>query len=484
MLSLNLGRLRNWKITNIALVLVIILGIILRFYKLGAQSFWVDEIASINYAKRGYYGEGHPPVSFIILLYFIETFGENEFIARLPSCLFGIATIPVVYLFGRQLFSEKEGLVASFIISISPWHIRWSQEARMYTELTFFTILALYFFYHAIYKENLTFYVFSAMSMTLAYYTHFFAIFIPVILVIWLISLRFFDKTRPHINFGQLLIFFEFFFVLCAPSFFSVIPEVIAGKLGEVISGVGGAMWGEPTITQFISKFFITELRPILPVFSILGAILIVLKKNKASFLLLILYEAIPFLTLSLLVPRMNIVVRYLLFTLPAYALLTSILLVEIVKKIKNEIAKRFHGKTLKDIQINIALSIGILLIIIFSMDTISKLSFYYEYGEHPDWRSACLFVRSRIEPNDMVVSTAVSPVDYYLEHFVDYELSETHFDKTKNSKRRIWLFIDEWRINGIDPDHEFQDWLTSHCKIIHQVRLIEIYLFDPQEFN
>ena len=228
---------------------------------------------------------------------------------------------------------------------------------------------------------------------------------------------------------------------------------------------------------------YIEKIGWILSLLAILGAVLIVLKKDNAGFLL-ISYVTIPLLTFLLLVTRMNVSLHYLIFTLPAYALLASCLLIEIIKKIKSEVDQRFHSKTLKNIQINEILSIGVVLsILLFGLPAIPRLSNYYEYGVHPDWKAACLFVESRIKPNDVVVSTAFSPVDYYLGRF-DYELIEAYFGRIKNSKWRVWLFVDAWRIDVVDPDHEFRDWLTSHCKLMHQVRLIEIYLFDPQEFN
>ena len=152
------------RTANISLLLLItIIGIILRFYKLGYQSFWLDEVHSIYTARGEIYNIGHPPLSFIILRVFLETLGTNEFTARLPACLFGIATIPLVHLLGKQLFNEKSGLIASFIIALSPWYIRWSQEARMYTQLTGFTVLTLYFFYQATQKNIARLYMLSGL---------------------------------------------------------------------------------------------------------------------------------------------------------------------------------------------------------------------------------------------------------------------------------------------------------------------------------
>jgi len=177
---------------NVFLLIVIsVIGAILRFYNLDALGLGNDEASSVLDAQGRLYNISHPPLSYVVLRIVIETLGTNEFTIRLPSCLFGIATIPLVYLFGKEVFNKKEGLLASFIISLSPWYVRWSQDARMYTELTFFTILALYFFYRAAYQEKITPYVLSAIFTILAFYTHYSALLIPIIVTVWLISKSF-----------------------------------------------------------------------------------------------------------------------------------------------------------------------------------------------------------------------------------------------------------------------------------------------------
>jgi len=472
MLSMKLRKTLDWKTSNIYLLLAIIIGAILRFYKLGAQSFWLDEILSITQARLEYYDPVHPPLSFLILRIFLETLGTSEFVARLPACLFGIATVPLIYVFGEHLFGEKEGIVASFIIALSPWYIRWSQETRMYTQLTVFTILALYFFCLATYKNTITFYVLSAIFMTLAFYTHYSAVFILGIIVFWLNTKRFFERKRSEINSKHLLIFFGVLCISCVPLFFTHIPHAIAIKLGGE-----DPRWGAPSIGYFIFKLFSNEIGPLLSLFSILGAVLIVLKRNNAG-ILLILYAGIPLLTFSLLISWMNVSLHYLLFTLPAYALLSSYLIVEIVEKIKeSDLDKELHVKVIKSVQINTLLSIEVMLVILLGIHNLPYLYYYYSYGEHPDWKAACSFVESQLDPEDVVVSTRIETVEYYLGR-VDYKLSEENFVEIKNSQRRVWLLIDEWRIDAIDPDHVIRDWLTFNCTLMFQDRLIEVYLF------
>lgn len=453
-----------------------ILGI--RFYKLGYPSPGNDDISSLVAAKPGSYRIPHPPLSFVILWLFIETLGTNEFTVRLPSCLFGIATIPLVHFFGKQLFGEKEGLLASFIISLSPWYIKWSQEARMYTELTFFTILALYFFYQASYKERVTSYVLSAIFTTMAFYTHYSGVLIVGIIVFWLISKNFFDNKRGSINYKHLVIFFGAVFALWLPLFFITISQTISFKIGE-----NRLTWGVPIDAYFI-RLFGSDIGLVLSAFSIFGALYLILSRDNAGYLLTI-YALIPLVTFAVLTFRMSVDTRYVIFTLPAYTLLTAHLSIEIFNKIrKSEIEKSFLSILSKNLDKNKVLAFGFLFGIALSVNNLVTLYYYYGYNDRADWKSACAYVKSMMNPEDLIASTGDKVVYYYLGK-IDFNLSielfePGVFDEIKNSHERVWLLI-RGRMKAIDPDNEFKNWIASHCEIMMEARGITVYLFTPQ---
>jgi hypothetical protein len=70
--------------------------------------------------------------------------GDFPYEVRLLSALFGIATIPVLYLTGKRLAGPMLGLAAAMLLAFSPYHIFYSQETRMYTLLTFNAAVAIY----------------------------------------------------------------------------------------------------------------------------------------------------------------------------------------------------------------------------------------------------------------------------------------------------------------------------------------------------
>jgi len=129
------------------------LGGFLRFYQIGSKGLWLDEAFSIWMGRqpvREMLGwlvniDQHPPL-YYTLLHLWMILGDSAAAARSLSALFGALTIPVIYLLGHRLSDgdEKTGLLAALILALSPFHVRFAQEARMYTLLALNASLALY----------------------------------------------------------------------------------------------------------------------------------------------------------------------------------------------------------------------------------------------------------------------------------------------------------------------------------------------------
>ncbi len=139
------------------LAVIAAVGLLLRLHQIGSEGLWIDEAFSIWLARRPI-GEmvrwvqdvdHHPPLYYALLHGWAAVFGAGQPSARLDivsralSALFGGLTIPVVYSLGRRLVDEKVGLIGALILALSPFHIRFAQEARMYTLLTLNASLAI-----------------------------------------------------------------------------------------------------------------------------------------------------------------------------------------------------------------------------------------------------------------------------------------------------------------------------------------------------
>jgi len=78
---------------------------------------------------------------------FIGLFGLSDTVARLPSLLVSVATLPVLYLTARYFFNRRVALLSVALLAMHPEAVVWGGRARMYALLQLLVLLSLYFFY-------------------------------------------------------------------------------------------------------------------------------------------------------------------------------------------------------------------------------------------------------------------------------------------------------------------------------------------------
>lgn len=139
---------------GVAVAGVVLLGAILRLYELGTESLWVDEIITLRFIRNYSPGEllwvipakqPHLPLYYMVLDAWTALAGTAEPALRFPSAVFGILCLPLLYLVGRRLFDRQTGLVATLLLAISPFHLYYAQETRMYSLLTAATLVSFLF---------------------------------------------------------------------------------------------------------------------------------------------------------------------------------------------------------------------------------------------------------------------------------------------------------------------------------------------------
>src|SRR3954451_5237853 len=98
---------------------IVVAGALLRFLTLDAQSYWLDEAATVNLVRKGFGdmisgvsgGESPPPLFYIVAWVWAKVFGTGEVGLRSLSALVGTATIPLAYVLGRHVGGRRTGLV-------------------------------------------------------------------------------------------------------------------------------------------------------------------------------------------------------------------------------------------------------------------------------------------------------------------------------------------------------------------------------------
>ena len=119
----------------LALLAIMLLGAVLRFYGLGFQSLWGGELASWDFGGRDTISRvvqdgSQPPLYFLILHLARWIFGDSEWALRLPSAVAGWLCIPAIYLLGKEalLRARRDNGGAPRRGALAP--VYFSQEAR------------------------------------------------------------------------------------------------------------------------------------------------------------------------------------------------------------------------------------------------------------------------------------------------------------------------------------------------------------------
>lgn len=154
---------RSWTLVDLMVLLfVCLLAVALRCFELERPGIWFDESSSCRWIEfplselfQRTAADCHPPFYWILLKGWSVLFGNSIGVLRSMSSLFGVATVLAAYALVHDLpllaESNRHWSVSSFrfaaglaavLIAISPFHVEWSQEMRMYSLGTFEVLIS------------------------------------------------------------------------------------------------------------------------------------------------------------------------------------------------------------------------------------------------------------------------------------------------------------------------------------------------------
>jgi 4-amino-4-deoxy-L-arabinose transferase-like glycosyltransferase len=109
--------------------------------------------------------------------------GNSYLTLRLPSMIYGILCVPMVYLIAATLFSRRIGLTAAALLGTSVWHMGYSRLCADFSVTLFFCLFSLYLFIRLRSFNPLGFLILGA---TISYATYFFVtarVVVPIIII-------------------------------------------------------------------------------------------------------------------------------------------------------------------------------------------------------------------------------------------------------------------------------------------------------------
>jgi len=168
---------------------------LLRFFRLGHQSLWIDEQFSLvsagltgGFTWRNVLDDIHGPLHALAVAGAAALLGPTEWAVRLPSALAGVAMVPAMAWLAARWTGRETVPAAAWLTAGSPFLVWYSQECRNYAFLMLASVLAtaaLLELQRRVTALGVTRYVAAAVAAVLSNLS--FALLVPFHVRLWLV---------------------------------------------------------------------------------------------------------------------------------------------------------------------------------------------------------------------------------------------------------------------------------------------------------
>lgn len=340
------------------LLILTVAGFGLRLYRVGSISLAEDEAAkwlAIQEYKKGHFigvNSEHPLMMKLLAwasLEIVERWNNHmdgqrwlkareEAALRMPNLIVGALTTIVIYLLGKEMLGIAGAGAAASFWALTPLPIALNRILKEDTLVTFFTYLAIYFFWRAKRTgddaEAEPLFLLSAASFGLAFASKYYLHFLGLSFLVWLIAGEMGLDRRPFLKpfatrywLTTILVF-----ILADPVVLSPTHDLgILGYIGEktvvhhgynlngqlYMNNIGNTPYGLPPYFYLWALAVKTPLPVLLAM--IAGVVLVIFNRRSLTSIFLRVMLVFCFIPLSLVASKS---IRYLLDMLPFLFLL------------------------------------------------------------------------------------------------------------------------------------------------------------------
>ena len=158
---------------ELTLAFIISVSFFLRIWQLGKIGEKIfDEVYFVqfaqNYLSKTEFFDIHPPLGKLIIALALKLFGDTSFTWRIMPAIFGTLLILVGYLIGKEISSKRMGLLVSLILALDGMLLVYSRTGLIDIFLSFFILLAFYFFLRFARTQEIPWLISAGVSMALA----------------------------------------------------------------------------------------------------------------------------------------------------------------------------------------------------------------------------------------------------------------------------------------------------------------------------
>jgi hypothetical protein len=402
------------------------------------------------------------PLYFLLQYPFWSLTGRSAFMFRFLSSAFGLLAVALTYKLGQALFRREAGLVGALLTALLMLQVEYSQIARPYTLLAFFSLASAYFLVRALSTDRPLHWAGFVVTAALNFYTHYNSLLVLVVEglfagVVWLTILVAVSKGQrsPWRLVGPILAFLVVG-ILCLPGLI---------RLSQ-LAGEGESAKGQVELTtqfffRFLYKIGLTTawLRGLILGFMGLGLLSSLYRRRWPAALLSVLWLTVPFVILSAMKQPRPFVERYVIFV-PPVALLLAGEGVAAAAGMLARLGHRWHAKGLRW-AVTLALAAGLALLLV------GPLRAYYIANRQEDRLDQTLAVVERharqgdviiVSPRFLVRPLAADGAEvlYLTDH-----LTLTEFEELLSSHPRMWVLYTSYLL-PIELQEPLDQWIQA----------------------
>lgn len=494
--ELSLPALARWAHVG-ALMLVLAIGAYLRLTGLGAQSLWFDEADIVMRAQRSWShtfetftaaGENGPLYN-VLLAAWVRIAGSSEAAVRFPSAVAGALSLPAMYLLGRRLAGRQVGLIAAGLLAVNPYHIWYSQEAKMYAIVTLLAILSALLLVEALDGNDRRLWAAYVVVTTAMFYTHVATVLVFAAQVVF-VALTY---RKWHGRWRSILIAAACLTVPYIPIALWAL-KVVGGDvttwhadigLIEALKTVGihfATFRSEPEVEYRAGWLYF--------LIALAGVVWLLLnRRSRPVGILLVGLALIPVIGLYVVSLRNSVFSdRYIIVALPAYLLLCAVALATL-------------GRTRLG---TVAGIIVATLLVSYTWVPVADVN-RSDIAQKEDWRGAYARIAERagqhdvflLQPGYMISTLAyygqqderlaghpVATIAVFDKPWITRETMIEELREEIGAHRRVWLIESPERVPFVDPNGELTAWLNATGQLLWEDRVngVHIALYELPE--
>jgi len=476
------------------ILLLILLAFALRLYRLDYQSLRGDESFTIWFSAHSWSWllpnianvEPNPPLYYFLLHYWMQALGQSEFATRLLSLLFGVLSVPVVYLLGKSLGQPAAGVLSAFLMAINPFQIWHAQDVRNYTIWPVLSMAALIFLLHALQEGKMRYWAgwlgMTLLSLYIHYYDLFMLLFQNLFFLILLSTGWGLRSSRR-----RLLLMWLVIQVVLAIMY---VPWLLYGSsrlLFYTTRGESPPLWAvfsRSLTTLSLGETVPAELAAVSAPFLLIALLIglgYALRRERRLALFLILYIVVPSVCIFIAAQvRPLFRARYLSIIAPAYYLTFCYAVIAL----RDELPRWRMAPMV----------VGTVFFVLSGAYSLYNYHFNPVYQKSPNWRALADYIETETGRDDVIVlNYPDTTFSYYYDggspvHILPREsLTEEIKVETAEALRflsegydRIWFY--PYRDIGLDNEGFVETWLSRHGRLIEERNMFDFHwlIYQP----